>query len=60
MKALIVNDSGGVLWSYDHESQKGFTSTSYLKDGTQRKIIATLEIAHQQATGEQGSSEDTD
>lgn len=58
MKVQVLNGSGEVIWSYDHETLEGFTSTAYLEDGTQHQIVTALEVAHQQATGEQALSED--
>lgn len=58
MKVQVLNDSGEILWSYDHQVREGFTSTQYLKDGTQNQIVTALEMAHQQATGEQVLAEE--
>ena len=60
MKVQVLNDSGEILWSYDHETLEGFTSTAYLTDGTQQQIVTALEIAHQQAAGELALSKDVD
>ncbi|MEB7063959.1 Rrf2 family transcriptional regulator [Escherichia coli] len=48
MKVEIKKD-GEVIWSRDLITLEGIASLGYLKDGTQQKIIATLEEALIQA-----------
>ncbi|ECE7751933.1 Rrf2 family transcriptional regulator [Salmonella enterica subsp. enterica serovar Ngili] len=59
MKVEIKND-GEVIWSRDSVSLEGVASLGYLRDGTQQKIIATLEDALAQAKGELLCGDDFD
>lgn len=59
MKVMIEN-GGSTIWMRDGGTLEGITSTAYLKDGTQQKIIAALEDALTQARGQAGLAEDVD
>lgn len=59
MKVSIEN-AGKVIWYRDSEKQEGMHSLSYLKDGTQQKIIAALEEPLFQAKGQLFLSNDID
>ena len=54
MKVCILNDKGLLIWSREAEPANGFTSNSYLRDGTQQKIIAALVDALAEARGQLG------
>ncbi|WP_368750314.1 hypothetical protein [Klebsiella aerogenes] len=45
MKVQIIDDRGNPIWSQDDDSEFTGTSTEYLKDGTQEKIVAALKFA---------------
>lgn len=49
---VIVEQSGETIWSRDNETLEGVACISYIKDGTQQKIITALEDAINQAKGE--------
>ncbi|HEE0042150.1 TPA: Rrf2 family transcriptional regulator [Citrobacter freundii] len=50
---VSVIEGGDVIWMRDSETLEGIACTSYVKDGTQQKIITALEDALNQAKGEQ-------
>ncbi|BCT19804.1 TPA: Rrf2 family transcriptional regulator [Enterobacter asburiae] len=47
-----VEQNGETIWMRDNETFEGIACTSYVKDGTQQKIITALEDALNQAKGE--------
>ncbi|AZS56808.1 Rrf2 family transcriptional regulator [Pectobacterium parmentieri] len=49
---VSIESNGEVIWYRDAEKLEGMLSTSYIKDGTQQKIIAALEEALFQAKGQ--------
>ncbi|HCM5107337.1 Rrf2 family transcriptional regulator [Klebsiella pneumoniae] len=49
---VAIEVNGEVIWYRDSDKQEGVASLSYLKDGTQQKIIAALEEALFQAKGQ--------
>lgn len=51
---VSIESNGEVIWYRDAEKVEGMISTSYIKDGTQQKIIAALEEALFQAKGQMG------
>jgi hypothetical protein len=53
MKVSIFSDIGELLWSYETrcDQSNGFTSCTYLQDGTQEKIIGALFEALRQGFG---------
>lgn len=57
---VVIESSGETIWMRDASTLEGVTSTEYVKDGTQQKIIAALEDALMQARGQAGSAEDVD
>ena len=48
--SIEVNNE--IIWFRDNSTPEGMASLSYLKDGTQQKIIAALKNALFQAEGE--------
>ncbi|HBV9941865.1 TPA: Rrf2 family transcriptional regulator [Klebsiella aerogenes] len=50
---VAIEVNGEVIWFRNGETLEGMACTSYLKDGTQQKIITALEDALNQAKGEQ-------
>ncbi|AHM75160.2 MULTISPECIES: hypothetical protein [Yersinia] len=59
MEINCIKD-GRIIWMRNSAAPEGMTSNSYLKDGTQEKIIAALEEALLQAKGEQSCRNDSD
>ncbi|EKN4700419.1 Rrf2 family transcriptional regulator [Yersinia ruckeri] len=53
-------EGGRIIWMRNLVTSEGMTSNSYLKDGTQEKIIAALEEALLQAKGEQSCRNNAD
>jgi hypothetical protein len=51
---LIAEDGAELWWRQTGVAKAGFTRGSYLHDGTQQKIIASLGEALEQAQGELG------
>ncbi|CCW31054.1 Rrf2 family transcriptional regulator [Xenorhabdus nematophila] len=49
---ISVEFNGETIWYRDEEKGEGMTSTGYIKDGTQQKIITALEHALVQAKTE--------
>lgn len=49
---VAIEVNGEVIWYRDSDKQEGVASLGYLKDGTQQKIIASLEEALFQAKGQ--------
>lgn len=49
---VSIESKGEVIWYRDAETLENMISTSYIKDGTQQKIIAALEEALFQAKGQ--------
>ncbi|NTZ48380.1 Rrf2 family transcriptional regulator [Lelliottia aquatilis] len=49
---VSIESNGEVIWYLDTEKQEGMTSLAYIADGTQGKIISSLEGALHQANGE--------
>ncbi|MGC0786732.1 Rrf2 family transcriptional regulator [Pantoea agglomerans] len=56
--SIIVKDE--IIWMRDGFNKEGVASQGYMKDGTQKKIIAALEDALAQAKGEALSWDDAD
>jgi hypothetical protein len=54
MKVSVFSDAGELLWwrESDCTTPTGFTSASYLRDGTQDQIIGALSEALEQAQGQ--------
>lgn len=50
---VSVETKGEVIWFLDTDKGDGMAALGYLRDGTQKKIIAALEAALIQAKGEQ-------
>ncbi|MBJ9163381.1 Rrf2 family transcriptional regulator [Citrobacter farmeri] len=46
---VIVELNGETIWMRDDKTLEGIACTSYVKDGTQKQIIAVLEDALYQA-----------
>lgn len=49
---VAIEVNGDVIWFRDDETLEGMACTSYVKDGTQHKIITALVGALNQAKGE--------
>ncbi|HIF6771884.1 Rrf2 family transcriptional regulator [Serratia marcescens] len=54
MMKVIIEAQEGIIWMRNAQTGEGITSTGYVKDGTQQKIIAALEEALFQAKGQFG------
>ncbi|MBV4366298.1 hypothetical protein [Erwinia phyllosphaerae] len=50
---VVITVEGKEIWARDILSQENLTSLSYLKDGTQQKIIAALEESLTQARAQE-------
>jgi hypothetical protein len=61
MKVSVSSESG-LLWSNElaGDQRSCFTSTGYLQDGTQEKIISALQDALAQARGQSGRFDEAD
>ncbi|AUO63840.1 Rrf2 family transcriptional regulator [Citrobacter freundii complex sp. CFNIH2] len=46
---VIIEQNGETIWMRDSETLGGIACTNYVKDGTQKQIIAVLEDALYQA-----------
>jgi hypothetical protein len=59
MKVSVFADAGELLWSREinGDQSSGLTSTNYLHDGTQEKIILSLRESVRQACGQLGLDE---
>ncbi|KOR02489.1 Rrf2 family transcriptional regulator [Pluralibacter gergoviae] len=55
---VAIEVSGEVIWFRDSSTLEGMACKSYVKDGTQQKIISALEDALTQARGESFLSDD--
>ncbi|UXY08970.1 Rrf2 family transcriptional regulator [Kosakonia sp. ML.JS2a] len=51
MEVSII-ENGEVIWMRNASTQANISSCSYLKDGTQQRIIAALVDALEQANGQ--------
>ncbi|MGP2733843.1 Rrf2 family transcriptional regulator [Serratia bockelmannii] len=51
---VTIETPEGIVWMCNIETGEGMTSTGYVKDGTQQKIVAALEEAIFQAKGQYG------
>ena len=58
MKILVLADLGNELWSFERHGDQsaGFTSTSYIGNGTQQHIIDALLAALVEARGQLGGA----
>lgn len=56
--SITLNDE--IIWMRDGFNKQGIASHGYIKDGTQKKIIAALEDALAQAKGEALSWDNAD
>ena len=55
MKIFVQTQDGTIIWERTTDSNvSGFTANSYLRDGTQQKIIAALVDALAEARGQLG------
>jgi hypothetical protein len=50
MKVQVFDDAGTILW--EREGQRGVSSRGYMTDGTQQRIVTTLQTALEQAEAE--------
>lgn len=57
---VSIEVNGKTIWYRDEEKLEGMMSTGYIKDGTQEKIIATLESALFQAKGQMQLADNVD
>lgn len=57
---VSIEVNGRTIWYRDEEKLEGMMSTSYIKDGTQEKIIAALESALFQAKGQMQLADNVD
>lgn len=57
---VSIEVNGKTIWYRDEEKLEGMTSTGYIKDGTQEKIIAALESALFQAKGQMQLADNVD
>jgi hypothetical protein len=56
MKVSIFAGDGKLIWSRNTKPLGGYTSESYLRDGTQQKVIAALVDALAEARGQLGGA----
>lgn len=57
---VSIEVNGKTIWYREEEKLEGMMSTSYIKDGTQEKIIAALESALFQAKGQMQLADNVD
>lgn len=57
---VTIETPEGIIWMRDAETGEGMASRGYMKDGTQQKIIASLEEALFQAKGQAGLADNID
>ncbi|BFT80925.1 hypothetical protein GVv1_17170 [Enterobacter pseudoroggenkampii] len=57
---IEISENGQVIWMRDTKTLEGLACTSYVKDGTQLRIITALEGALVQAKGEHLCWDNTD
>ena len=55
---VTIADNGKTIWMRNEDAQEGIASRSYLKEGTQHKIMAALENALVQAKGQMQLADD--
>lgn len=51
---ISITENNELIWEYNQNPKSGMTSTSYLKDGKQKRLIAALKEALEQAENQLG------